>query len=69
MNGPIEQLASLPRVQTNSIGEKLIMEHQTFVCWQQLGIRRLPMNCSDSGKEMREKNLDDHENLPFIHLW
>ena len=69
MNGPIEQLASLPRVQTNSIGEKFIMEHQTFVYWQQLDIRRLPMNCTDSGKEMREKNFNDHENLPFIHLW
>ena len=63
-------MTNIPRIQANFIGEKLIIEcRYHFANWPQLHIRRLPMDCSDYGEEMREKDREDHENLPFIHLW
>ena len=59
-------VANFPRIQMNSIGEKLIVEGYEYSDW--LEIRRLPINCSDSGVEIWEKIWESDRNLPQI-VW
>ena len=70
MNHQAEELGNFPQIQVNSIKEKLIIETQTTANnnWTWFDIRRLPMECSDSGNEIWKKILENHGNLHRITL-
>ena len=71
MNRQAEELGNFPQIQVNSIGEKLIIETQTTANnnWTWLNIRRLPLECFDSGNEIRNKILGNGQDLHEIDLW
>ena len=60
-------IINLPQIHVNSIGEKLIIERDWT--WSRLEIRRLPMNCSDSGYDIWKKIWETRQDLQRISLW
>ena len=55
------------QTRVNSIGEKLIVEHELLIGGSLIKIRRLPNN-NDSGDGMGNNNRKNYENLPSIGL-